>query len=152
MTRPTPAKTRQERMRDEFVSAPLWRCLEIALFDLELCEASPQYVIDMSAWHWRHEDASETCVCLAGAVLAQTGGVDPSESLDAENYGNQQWADRLFALDYLRLGHIYAACQLVGARLGNLPPAFSVTSYDISADEFKSDIRLLVKLLKEAGV
>ena len=44
-------------------------CLELALGDLEKCERSKRYRIDMIEWH---NPVAETCyVCLAGSVIAR---------------------------------------------------------------------------------
>ncbi len=48
--------------------------IEVALYDLEKCEADPKFKIEMSTWFDKYTDKNGVhCeVCFAGAVLAQT--------------------------------------------------------------------------------
>lgn len=76
--------------------------IRVALIDLEKCENDPRYFIDMQEWH--HFIAGVFCqVCLAGAVAAQTIGIDIKDSLvvGVENRRDHQ---KLMALDGIRAG------------------------------------------------
>ncbi len=47
--------------------------IRLALADLALCKADPEYALDMSNWHYYNTYYSGLCyVCFAGSVMAKT--------------------------------------------------------------------------------
>lgn len=133
-------------------------CLELALRDLEACEADPAYRIYMDDWHWPSKSKTKCRVCLAGSVMAKTIGVPIGEY--ASPYGLEDCGDhdssRLSALNDLRLGWLHEAIRTVhgdeeARRFGAGKRAMPVEYRDDPA-AFKSDMRGIVDLLRKAGL
>lgn len=84
--------------------------LEVALKDLTSVRRSKRYHVNMAVWHTPIE--GECQVCLAGAVMARTLGIEPEK--DADPYNMPQRLSRpLEALNELRLGFVLDAyCNL----------------------------------------
>ncbi len=81
--------------------------IRVALRDLAKVEAQPRkYKVDMSTWHsWSQGKCS---VCFAGAVMACTMGVAPTD------YVRPTWfdeGDKLSALNLLRCGSVSDAAE-----------------------------------------
>ncbi len=98
--------------------------LRLAVSDAQKCEADPRYELRMSTWHrpnyYNYQDADSPLprclVCMAGAVMAQTFGLDPSEQSDPEDCEDETTRRRLNAIDDMRRGHLlWAAILVVGA-------------------------------------
>ena len=88
--------------------------IRLALADLRACERDDRYRVSMMCWHVPLERVCQ--VCLAGAVLAQTLGVEPHEGIgdaDLEQYSGRV-KGRLRALDRFRLGEISAGLEMLG--------------------------------------
>ena len=101
----TVLNTKQTRKLAGKLSDELTQALE----DLESCEASPDYEIDMGYWHLSKLDEDATCVvCLAGAYLAQTGKADISRTLGPCDMSDKM-SRKMSALDKLRMGKIELA-------------------------------------------
>jgi len=45
--------------------------IRLAVKDLTLCEANPEYEVYMDSWHEYNEEVDSCYVCLAGSVIAQ---------------------------------------------------------------------------------
>lgn len=121
--------------------------LEVALLDLETCERSPGYEINMGIWH-EYNAVSEQCyVCLAGAVMAQSMNVDKCA------YYSSPSQYKLHGINLLRVGDIDRACNCFDIELPDgMPASVSVTHYDEDSNQFKNDMRNLIVLLKQYGI
>lgn len=78
--------------------------IEVALHDLEACEKSDEYTVDMGRWHYPSPD-SPCEVCLAGSVMAQTLGTKTSRIACPGDFGGDV-QQALHALDEVRHGPI----------------------------------------------
>jgi len=54
--------------------------IRLAIKDLEVCEADPLYEIDLSYWHMYDQKNKVCLVCLAGALMAKSLGVEYKEN------------------------------------------------------------------------
>lgn len=123
-------------------------CLELALADLEKCEADPRYRILMSEWH-EPLDSGQCAVCLAGSVMAQTIGLPIENSVDFSDF-DEHTQGRLCALNSLRCGGINEALKEVGIENQEILSDYAcVRTYGTNPAAFKSDMRGIVALLRE---
>lgn len=93
----------------------LWELIDTALTDLKKCEQLPdKYRIDMWVWHEYGEETLEVSgrcsVCLAGAVLAQTCGIEYTRSLVPGEL-DPDTKKKLYAIDSVRNGNIIRAIE-----------------------------------------
>lgn len=94
--------------------------IRAAVRDLKSVRRSSNYVVDMDYWHmpaWEAEsydhDEHACHVCLAGAVMARSLGVDVGDIAAPEDFGAR--AERkLLALNSFRLGNTAAAFVRLG--------------------------------------
>ena len=105
--------------------------LRLALDDFEAVLDDPRYVIDFRNWHrpihpawsaeWRGLIGKKGAVCLGGSVIARRLGADINGYFSPESF--EDACDQLWAINYLRAGHIYAAaiCLYGGAMMTRLP-------------------------------
>jgi hypothetical protein len=101
--------------------------IRLALADLAAVEANPRYAVNMDSWHkpWQ----GRCHVCLAGAVMANTFGADPSKFLyPSDVCGDETAFDRLIWLDKLRNG-ILDPYPLYEERSLDLPEEIANTWY-----------------------
>lgn len=118
--------------------------IRLAVADLERCEVSEDYVVDMKFWHV--PGGAGTCfVCLAGAVMAQTLGVD------AQVDATPGWSEercKLWALDAVRSGELRRALKLM-----NKDPSVAdrvdvvIPSYKADPEGFKREMLRLAEVL-----
>ena len=128
--------------------------IELSITDLEKCEASPDYRIDMEVWHTYR---SENCyVCLAGAVMSQT--------LDRDTKHDINWSSEvdseLRALDSIRRGDLQRALMYFKALtiqeaydqfedvIKNVDP-IEYAAYEINPEQFKQYLRKVANKLRE---
>lgn len=121
--------------------------IDVALRDLELCEADPRYRIFMGDWH---QPFSETVcnVCLAGAVMAKTRNFPRSADIDNIDYVPD--ANKYRALDAVRVGDVDEALSYMGQVSIDYEP--DVTRYSVNPRQFKADLRGVSKRLKSVGL
>jgi hypothetical protein len=96
--------------------------LRLAVSDAQKCEADPRYELDMGRWHepitWEGNDGKDRCaVCMAGAILAQTFELLPSEEaspdgimgIDGEldTTFDMHTQQTLVLVDSMRRGNLY---------------------------------------------
>lgn len=144
---------------------------KLALDDLEKCERSPLYSINMGVWHepngLRDSSFQAPCVvCLAGAVLAMHMELDPTQSISQLGSGTFEAAtfNRISALDEFRRGRLVTALleyyensndDALHDRIGDFghlyPSNFFVPEYEDDAQGFKSKLRELAALLEKEG-
>lgn len=145
--------------------------IELALTDLEKCEAEPAiFEIEMSDWCRMPEEGGRCEICLAGSVMTQSLGfrfdLHSADCLDAEDgylatpddFGENE--DALYALDALRCGEIDSALDYMGL---DVPASRadekgrwrrSVPSYHdaLGPVAFKAAMRDLAADLRELGL
>jgi len=134
--------------------------IRLALSDLEACESTPGYLIEMDTWH-KYSQNEDTCyVCLAGAVMANTLGVprDVTETpkVDVE--------DALGSLDLVRAYIVnpndYTWRHLVtvfeqfcsGLDINSPPPTIVPTTYSKNPDQFKVSLAEMADHFDELDV
>ncbi len=98
--------------------------IDVALRDLELCEANPKININMSVWYEKYHSKDYCSVCLAGAVLLQTLPKALVEGIKLNDYWcsdifemdgkNQRLEAKLCALDNIRMGEVHRALVNLG--------------------------------------
>lgn len=153
--------------------------LEIALDDLRKIEGNPRYRVDMSYWYVKHKPGGPCYVCLGGAVMANTLGVDdvlvgPDENGTTEavprDYDNLALKKQLYALDQIRTGNVLTALQYMDfARSGEkkqfeeiltdhpnarqfLGRSVGFPEYEKHREEWWEAMTRLQQELKEAGL
>lgn len=88
--------------------------IRLALSDLEKCEASESYAINMLDWHLPEFGVCH--VCLAGAVMAQSLGAYIGEKPHPEDFGSGAHG-KLHALDSFRQGLLDQGLAEMGANV-----------------------------------
>jgi hypothetical protein len=142
--------------------------LELALADLAIVESQPErYKVDMSQWHGPGIDWITgrviCCVCLAGAVVSQSGVEDhvPFGPSSVEDQGDFA---KLMALNYLRFGRVTEAYWFLST--GHTfryeypdedTPKFEylsrwMPSYSKGPDLWRAALEQLIVDLREAGL
>ena len=123
--------------------------IRVALADLAKCEAMPEtYRIDMSVWHLALDNSCH--ICLAGAVMAQTLGVEPGYDYWPEVSDTDIYC-RLIALNAFRQGLVQQGLFSVGCNLGNIDP-WKITDYKADPIQFRKDMEKLADWLESQGV
>ena len=131
--------------------------LTVALNDLEACEKDTDYWIDMDIWHFPNEYTKRCKVCLAGAVMAKSLGVSKEEALvpDIWKFKEEFSKDidrKLMAINYFRTGLIREGLRSMGIpeeRQKSFDLCTSIEGYVYNPNQFKKDIRNLIKWLKK---
>ncbi len=93
--------------------------LLLAVADAKKCEAMPEtYVLEMLDWHLPEQIddrlTGKCAVCMAGAVIAQTLGADPSKELMPCDY---EYNSALCAIDEMRCASFSNAADSIGQDL-----------------------------------
>lgn len=127
--------------------------IELALRDLAAVEADPRYVVDMLSWH-SPLGTTETCaVCLAGAVMARSLGVDRRMGSNPECFRDDDVTAKLMALDAFRRGNVSTALGFMQLRPPPTDAWFrSIVPYEIDPELFKEGMRDLAATLERAGL
>lgn len=141
----------------------LWELLELALNDLEKAEKTPGVQVSMETWI--SPVANELApvhgcmVCLAGALLINTGGIDWRASWDKLILEDVplKVQHKMLALDMLRKGRVASAAEVLkrSPELEKARPEIYgcyIPMYSEKPKEFKAALRKLTKQLKAAGV
>ena len=126
-----------------------WELIRLALHDLELCEASPKYKINMSAWHYHIGDYCK--VCFAGAVMAKTLETPKYISIPNNVFYNDDTLDKLNAINFFRLGLIYNGLNAMNFNTDLYEiESYKITThiYGLSPNEFKIQMELLACYLE----
>jgi hypothetical protein len=141
-----------ERRPEDIRTVPPSRLIDIALDDLEMIEESPIYKVDMTAWH---EPALWRCsVCLAGCVISTRFGGDHFDNLYPDDFDGAA-RNVLVALDAFRVGDIgdgLALLRYPAPDAYGLPLEVPIADYGHSPVQFKSDMRGLAAMFREAGI
>lgn len=98
----------------------LSECLMLALEDLEVADRSSKFTVDMGAWYSRNKSTGHCVVCLAGSVMALSlqhtkrvrKTLTERSSTNPCDYSRHN-SDRLYALNYLRMGGFFNALLLI---------------------------------------
>lgn len=127
--------------------------IRLAIADLEKCEASPNYVIDMDVWHGPCAAGSTPChVCLAGAVMAGSLGYPAREDVCPSD---TEHTPKMEALDGLRIGEWGPALATLDIAPEKTPDGltmFSPTPYKDDPAAFKADMLRAADIFEEAGL
>lgn len=142
--------------------------LEKALEDLEECEKSEDYYIDMGHWHFKKssDTGREVCnVCMAGSVLANRfegaeSCLGSPSKMHSEGDISEEDADKLMAIDILRQGNVFEGLRILDIaqfevdihRDLNIKNYFDVTHYALSRHQFKKDMKKLISDLRDIGL
>lgn len=124
--------------------------IRLALRDLEKCERSKKFTIDMSTWF----EPNGTCrVCLAGSVMAQSLKCSTAHELVPcmTDIGDRDLCDKLDALNEFRCGAVADALDVMEAEPASFS-SFEVCPYESSGTKFKRDMLKLATLLAKEGL
>lgn len=127
------------------------KLIRVALRDLEKCERSRSYKIEMGDWH---RPNGKCAVCLAGAVMAKTLKADRREYAGPATWyhrGDHDTFNKLRAINYLRIGAVVDAGNLMSFDASSVPHV-TVVSYEDNPTQFKRDMRRLAALLAKNGL
>ena len=99
-----------ERMLKRIGKLPnkLSALLRAAVADCKAVSKDKRYVLNMHYWHEYDADAKKCCVCMAGAVLANTVKIPLKETVVVFGCGGPE-EDKMIAIDQARFGALYAA-------------------------------------------
>lgn len=124
----------------------------LAVEDLKRVERSKRYLVNMNVFHDSF-GGGKCSVCFAGAVIAGTLGKDPAGHFYPDDF-SEDVADRLFALDFLRMGDVGSALSRLGEEMPDgLDFNADVPTYTASSKRrFKLAMRRIAKTLAEHGL
>lgn len=115
--------------------------IRVAVNELEACEQSPEYEINMDRWY--SKEGGTCAVCFAGSVIAQR--LIPDGACWTQVLPNDfppAVSKRLSALDCFRTGKLYQGLSRLGALevliFPNLPSMQRVARYCEDPAEFKT--------------
>lgn len=140
------------------IPTTLHELLAQALHDLELCEADPQYEINMDVWHHPDEFGRPTQVCLAGAFAAKTLGIPPNERIP---WGILTASSRqrraLNAINNIRMHLCFSAAELLDKTLTSdtyaaIQQHHPVPAYKDNPEGFKRKLAYIAAEFKRAGI
>lgn len=120
--------------------------LELAVNDAEAIEKTPGYVLRMGTWHYFERDTNTCMVCMAGAVMARSLGVERDRSVDLWAY-DKDTTEKLARIDDLRTG---ITRNYVG--LAALTKVFVESRNNSSRRASWATYRAAVAKLREAGL
>lgn len=122
--------------------------ITLALADLALAEASPEYKIAMGDWHL---PGRRVCyVCLAGAVMAGTLGAPSDVDLTPFSF-NANTRNKLQALDCFRQGTITVAFYHLGIDATDVPLRRWIPPYSNGPVQWRQHMERLAQELKTGG-
>jgi len=134
--------------------------VRLAVKDLTLCEANPDYTIDMMAWH-SYDTIDETClVCLAGSVLAQSLKIDRTIKVLPSDFDDEV-ENKLRMLNFCRYYSYYYedsewySSQQVFVNYDKVISSgelFEIARYEVDPVQFKSGILNLADLMDKYDV
>lgn len=122
--------------------------IRLALGDLDKCEKSDDYAIEMEDWHAPNEETGVCEVCLAGSVMAQTLEIDKAKSVSTCDL-EKKWENRLDALEEFRVGRIHSGIAIMG--LETLPDR-EIARYAADPAKFKVEMEELAAELEGKGL
>lgn len=154
--------------------------IRLALDDLAKIEGDPEYRVSMGSWHeviskndytiyaldvepddLKPEPGNVCMVCFAGAVMAKTCDVLPSETVFSVNFPEKTRA-KFHALDYFRKGSLRYGLSALRNETDELlvletnPPGVPdfafVTPYAEDPTQWRIDMENIVTLLEENGL
>lgn len=141
-------KPKRSTKREPLLPEKLSDCLAVALGDLIKCERQKgTYRIYMMTFH---QPNSHCTVCLAGAAMAQTLGVPPTEPSCPSGF-NQHNNVRLNAISNCAISSLADGLQELGLEV--IEGAWKRTpSYASDPKAFKAAIRSYIKELRAKGL
>lgn len=117
--------------------------LIVALADLEKCERSKKFHIEMAYWFMKNDNDGICEVCLAGAVMAQScplpGMYQEGALFEPQDYP-EAVEKKLKALNYLRIGNIDDAFNLLSIRRPKALPVQMVAESDYDAQTHYTEV------------
>jgi len=123
--------------------------ITLALHDEDKAHKSKKYKVDMGfAWH---EPNGACSVCLAGSVMAFSLNADIKKPLIPTDMGDEE-ERKLRALNFVRMGDINTTLNLMNVRNDAIIEDVEVTDYSEDRNEWRKDMRGIVKLLKSKGL
>jgi ribosomal protein S8 len=133
--------------------------VSVALNDLLAVEKEKGYIVDMEYWHEVDDDTKKCRVCFAGSVMAKSLKVTKNKDVSPDSFDDLT-NNQLSALDNFRCGSVLDGLSLLygDSTSENLRSKYSflrnrrVTPYNTSPQQFKKDMKELIKDLQKAGI
>lgn len=137
-----------------------------AIEDLEKCENSPEYTIDMGVWHEPRDN--EVCaVCLAGATIAMQFDISTDITIEPGMYKGLE--AKMEALDEMRCGNVGTSLETLGINETTIDSALNdlsgegfdtdkeygyvdICGYYFEPERFKSNMLKIAKVLHNNGI
>lgn len=127
-----------------------WELIRLAVADLEKAEQDPTYLVNLETWHAPFGDQCQ--VCLAGAVLAFSLGVSPTEWVSTWKIEEMppELNRKLYALNNFRLGWIKNGYFCLERKLPDTNHWYSMPQYSDEPERFKSTLLSIAVALETA--
>jgi len=158
---------------DDLIQGLLWRrkkisklpdrvgdLIRLAVKDLTLCEANPDYTVDMGKWHYYDDERGVCEVCLAGSVIAQSLGFNKGTTSDPSIFVREinhklnmlnfcrYFPPQLVDPDYAVLRKLFANYD----KVHKSDEAFESAEYEEDPGQFKEDMLALANLMDRYDV
>ena len=127
--------------------------IKLALEDLIIIEADPEYEVDMTDWH-APNSRGHCFVCLAGAVMANTLDTSRYEDVVPGEF-DEDTRRKLLALNSFRMGYIHIRLKELGISdtiYSDLPMEIPITTYRDDPTEWKEGMNKMASMLEEVGL
>jgi hypothetical protein len=130
--------------------------LSLALHDLELVEQDSRYTVDMGAWHLTSFVGGGCRVCMAGAVLAKSAGMEIGQGIySVDEIQDNVWARYAKIIDRVRCG-LFALAEEEMMAIGWLREETHykarIPPYKDDPEGFKQGIRNVINYYQVRGL
>lgn len=128
--------------------------LTVALDDLLKIEKRKHYKVRMDRWH-DYRRAKDVCeICLAGSWLANATDIPRVWDRTPSMFADTRLSNRMWALEYVRVGNVTAAMEKLGIFPQRLHSCFDrkIPHYHTDRKGFFRELRKLARDLREEGL
>ncbi len=128
--------------------------IRVALADLRAVEAHADYEVDMDVWHvdlpYPHDGGPQCCVCLAGAVMAQSLKANMLKDFTPDDFPND--CEKLYALEFFRQGYVDEGLNEMGLETPVSIPDLEIPEYAINRGEFHEAMNRMAEKMEDNGL
>ena len=136
--------------------------IRLAVKDMDLVKADPNYELDMNFWHT--PDLTKCHVCMAGSVIAKTLNCFSEQSLFPSRFADAGIRKKLWSLNSVRLGELMDAWyRFYSAEYtryddgfkyicGPNEGTFRVPSYETDYEKFKNTMLKFADMIEKEEI